>query len=421
MRILFLSDNFPPEVNAPASRTYEHCREWVRAGHQVTVITGFPNFPQGRLYAGYRHRPWMRETIDGIDVVRVWTFIAKNRGVVRRTIDFLSFMTTSAVAGSLIAQPDVVIATSPQFFTTCAGAFVASVQGRPFVFELRDLWPEEIRELGVIRNTHVLGMLERVELSLYERAQLVVAVTEGFKTRLVERGVDPRKITVVRNGVDLTRFQPRMRDGELLRELDLENRFLLGYLGTHGQCQGLSHVLDAAALCASDPRLQHCFFLFVGDGAEKASLQQSARERGLRNVLFLDAVPKNEVVRYWSILDVALIPVREGALFRRVIPSKLFECMGMGVPVILGVEGESADIVETEGVGICVPPGDAAAMFNAIVKLVSNPEFLLRMRTNSTSAAIRYSRDSCASSMLNAVTSVVHATRIPSEHGTNCA
>ena len=189
MRILFLTDNFPPEVNAPASRTFEHCRAWVRAGHEVTVVTGFPNFPQGRIYDGYRNRLFQREQIEGINVLRVWTYIAANKGTIRRTLDFLSYMVTGAVAASLVRRPDVVVATSPQLFTACAGALASMVHRRPFVFELRDLWPEEIQELGVLRSRLLLAPLERLEMSLYRRASLIVAVTEGFRERLVERGI----------------------------------------------------------------------------------------------------------------------------------------------------------------------------------------------------------------------------------------
>jgi glycosyltransferase involved in cell wall biosynthesis len=418
MRILFLTDNFPPEVNAPASRTFEHCRAWVDAGHDVTVVTGFPNFPQGRVYQGYRNRCWQRERMCGVEVIRVWTYMTANRGIVRRTIDFLSFMATGAVAASCLRRPDVVVATSPQFFTACAGALVSAVHRRPFVFELRDLWPEEIQELGVLRSRLLLGALERIEMGLYHRASLVVAVTEGFRDRLIERGIDAGKIAVVRNGVDLSRFEPRAPDPALIRSLGQEGRFIIGYLGTHGQCQALEHVIEAAAICSGEPELQRCHFLLVGDGAEKHALETQASRLGLTNVTFLPPVSKDEVPRYWAILDLALIHVRRGPLFRRVIPSKLFECFGMGVPVVLAVEGESARIVNDVGAGVCVTPCDAHALVAAIRRLVDDPSLLNSMRRRAREAAPAFARDECAARMLSLLEGLGRSGRL---HGSGAA
>lgn len=400
MRILFLTDNFPPEVNAPASRTFEHCRAWVRAGHDVTVVTGFPNFPQGRVYDGYRNRLFQREQIEGINVLRVWTYIAANKGTFRRTLDFLSYMVTGAIAASLVRRPDIVVATSPQLFTACAGAFASMVHRRPFVFELRDLWPEEIQELGVLRSRLLLAPLERLEMSLYRRASLIVAVTEGFRERLIERGIAATKIEVVRNGVDLSRFKPQPPDAVLLRQLGLEDRFVVGYIGTHGQCQALEHVIEAAARCARDPELKQCHFLFVGDGAEKPALEAMAIRLGLKNVTFLAPVMKHDVTRYWSILNVALIHVRRGPLFRRVIPSKLFECFGMGIPVVLAVEGESAQIVSDAGAGLCIAPCDAEAITNAVRRIAADARLADSMRIGASQAAPAFAREACAMRML---------------------
>ncbi|MCA9206239.1 MAG: glycosyltransferase family 4 protein, partial [Planctomycetales bacterium] len=232
MHILFLTDNFPPEVNAPASRTFEHCREWVRVGHRVTVITGAPNFPKGKVFTGYRNRLWQRETMEGIQVVRVWTYITANEGFAKRTLDYLSFMVTGFLAGLIQRRPDVIVGTSPQFFTNCAAWMLSVFRWRPFVFELRDLWPESIKTVGAMKDSALLRLLERLELFLYRRAAVVVAVTESFRHNLVSRGVDPNKIAVVLNGVDLSRFHPLARDLELAERFGLAGKFVLGYIGT---------------------------------------------------------------------------------------------------------------------------------------------------------------------------------------------
>jgi glycosyltransferase involved in cell wall biosynthesis len=209
MHILFLTDNFPPEVNAPASRTFEHCREWVKAGHRVTVITGAPNFPKGKVFPGYRNRLWQSEEMDGIRVVRVWTYVTANEGFTRRILDYLSFMVSAVFGAIFVGKVDLVIGTSPQFFTAVGAWIVSVMKWRPFVFELRDLWPESIKVVGAMKDSWALHMMERLELFLYRRAFRIISVTHAFKRNLVERGIDPHKIRVVTNGVDTTRFAMR--------------------------------------------------------------------------------------------------------------------------------------------------------------------------------------------------------------------
>ena len=298
MHILFLTDNFPPEVNAPASRTFEHCREWVKAGHRVTVITCAPNFPTGKVYPGYRNALWQREIIDGIHVVRVWSYITANEGTFKRTLDYVSFMFSAILAAPFVRRVDIVVATSPQFFTACAGYAITRLPRKPFVFELRDLWPESIRAVGALRNERILQALEALELFLYRKADAVVSVTQAFRRILIARGIDGRKIFVVTNGVDLSRFAPRAKDAELMARHRLAGKFVAGYIGTHGMAHALETVLDAAALTAQANGLEICL-LFLGDGASKKSLETRAQAMKLDNVLFFDTVSKDDVVRYW--------------------------------------------------------------------------------------------------------------------------
>lgn len=351
MHILFLSDNFPPEVNAPASRTFEHCRVWLREGHRVTVITCAPNFPAGRVFPGYRNRLWQREIIDGIEVIRVWSYIAANEGFVRRTLDYLSFMLAAFIAALFVRRVDVIVGTSPQFFTVCAAWAASFAKRRPWVFELRDLWPESIRAVGAMRSARLLAALERLELFLYRRADMIVAVTESFRENLIARGVDGGRIRVITNGVDMTRFRPVAKDPALLAELGLEGRFVAGYIGTMGAAHGLETMLQAAALLRARPGGEEIHFLMLGGGAERRRLEAMRAEMALGNVTFLDFVPKEAVARYWSILDTGIVHLRPDPLFRTVIPSKLFECMGMGIPVLHGVEENPPESWSTTGQG----------------------------------------------------------------------
>ena len=254
MHILFLTDNFPPEVNAPASRTFEHCREWVRAGHKVTVITGVPNFPRGKVYEGYSNRLWQRETMEGIQVIRVWTYITANAGFAKRILDYQSFMVAATLAAPLVHKVDVVVGTSPQFFTVCAAYVISRFKRIPFVFELRDLWPESIRAVGAMQDSPWLKRLERLELFLYRKAARIVSVTQSFRRNLITRGVVPDKIEVVTNGVDSTRFRPQPRDSELAAKLGLQGKFVAGYIGTHGLAHALETLLEAARRLQNHPQ-----------------------------------------------------------------------------------------------------------------------------------------------------------------------
>ena len=311
MHILFLTDNFPPEVNAPASRTFEHCREWVKSGHRVTVITCAPNFPTGKVYAGYRNRIWQSESMEGIQVVRVWSYITANQGFLKRILDYLSFMVSAVAASPFVRGIDLVIGTSPQFFTVCAAYAVSQIKRVPFVFELRDLWPESIKAVGAMKDSLATEWLEKLELHLYCKAERIISATYSFRRVLAARGIDPRKIDVITNGVDTARFGLRPKDAELTKAIGLEGKFVAGYIGTHGMAHGLETLLRAAAYLRRQPGGEVFLFLFIGDGARKLELMEAAKDMELDNVVFLDSVPKQDVVKYWSLLDVSIIHLKK--------------------------------------------------------------------------------------------------------------
>ena len=407
MHILFLADNFPPEVNAPASRTFEHAREWVRAGHRVSVITCAPNFPKGKVFEGYRNRLVQRETMAGIEVLRVWSYITANEGMARRVLDYMSFMLMATLASLFVRRVDVVVGTSPQFFTACAAHAVGTLKRVPWVFELRDIWPESIKAVGAMGESWVIRLLERIEMFLYRHATRVVTVTHTFKDILIRRGIDGGKIDVITNGVDLSHFALQPKDTTLEAELHLQGCFVAGYIGTHGLAHGLDTLLAAAQTLQETPGAQDIRILFLGDGAKKSELVARARELGLNNVLFLDSVPKAQVARFWSLLDVSIIHLRKTELFGSVIPSKLFECMGMGIPVLHGVAGESADIVRREGVGIPFDPEDVDQLVEGLLLLQRDPELRARYRDAALRAAGSYDRVALASRMLDLVRATV--------------
>lgn len=389
MNILFVSDNFSPERNASATRVYERACYWVKDGHRVTVITCAPNFPDGKVFPGFRNRGAVEER-DGIRVVRVRTFISPNTGFFLRTADFVSFMLAAVVAGLREEKPDLVAATSPQFFAAVGGWVLSRLRHVPFVFELGDLWPASIEAVGAARNRMLLRSLEQLELFLYRSSAAVVVLTRRFREDLVRRGIPPGKVFVVRNGVDLPRYAPRERDVSLARELGLESRFVVGYLGTHGMAHGLANVLDAAEKVRDEAGMR---FLFVGAGAERAALMAEAVRRGLDNVVFVPARPKEDMPRYWSLCDVALVHLKADPVFEAVIPSKIFEAMGMGVPILLvAPSGEAREIVEEAGAGIWIPAGAPEALAAAVRSLRVDEPLRRRLAAASLAAASRHSR-----------------------------
>lgn len=390
VHILFLTENFPPEVNASASRVYERAVYWVAAGHDVTVVTCFPNFPQGKLYPGWRQRLWQIDSVDGIRVVRLPTYVARNEGFVRRTADFVSFMFSAVLSTPFLPRPDVVVATSPQFFAAVAGWLVAGLKRRPFIFELGDIWPASIRAVGTMKASVLLDWLERLELFLYRRSAAVIALTPAFKADLVRRKIDARKIAVVVNGVDLPRYSPRDKDPEVVEKCGLTDAFTVGYIGTHGLAHCLENVVEAAASVTPSERIR---FLLVGDGAAKPALVAACAARAIEAVVFVDPQPKARVPSFWSVCDVALVHLKNNPVFSEVIPSKIFEAMAMGLPILLAApEGEASSIVRRERAGLVIPAGDPGELIAAIRTLREKPELRAEFARNSLAAAPRYSR-----------------------------
>lgn len=373
MKILFLTDNFPPEFNAPASRTYAHCKEWVEQGAEVTVITGVPNFPKGKVFDGYKNRWKQEETINSIRVIRVWTYIAANEGFVKRILDYNSFMVSAILAG-LFVKTDLIVATSPQFFTAIAGRWLSLLKRKKWIMEVRDIWPESIKAVGAMKGNFIIRYFEYLERRMYRTASKIVTVTDSFKKQLVEKhDIPPNKIGVFKNGIDESLFQPVPKNLEFLTRHGLEAKFVIGYIGTHGMAHKLDFILNAAKRI-EEPGIH---FLFLGSGAEKENLSKLKEELKLQNVTMLDSVPKEEVAKYISVLDVGLVNLKKSKTFKSVIPSKIFELAAMHKPILLGVEGESKTLVDSYGIGECYEPENEKDFINKIkmLKAEKNKEY----------------------------------------------
>ncbi len=371
MNVLFLSHYFPPEGNAPAARVYELCRRWAAAGHSVRVVTGVPNVPNGIVYEGYRNRLVQHETMEGIEITRVWTYVAPNRGTARRILNYLSYAVSACIAGLGGPRPDVIVATSPQFFCGWAGVVLSRWRRRAFVLEVRDIWPESIVSVGAMRKGPVTRLLERMERAMYAAARRIVTVGDGYREALIARGVPAEKITVITHGVDREFFHPREPDGALRASLGLGRSFVCSYVGTIGMACGLEVVLSAAELLRTKGR-DDIRFLLVGDGATRSDLEAKARDTGLGNVLFAGLQPRRAVPAFLSITDASLVHLADRELFQTVFPSKLLESLAMARPVILGVRGYAARLLREANAGICIEPGNAGDLAAAVERLADD-------------------------------------------------
>lgn len=397
MKILFLTDNFPPEVNAPATRTYEHCKGWVEQGVNVTVITCNPNFPQGKVYDGYKNKLFQRDEIDGVKIIRVWSYIAANQGFLKRVVDFVSFAVMAFIVG-LFQKTDIIIATSPQFFTAVAGRWLSFFKRKPWVMEVRDLWPESIKSVGAMSGDSLIyKALERVEISLYRSANKIVVVTDTFKNIITGKGIDSCKTEVVKNGVLLDKFSPIIKNEKLIKKLELENKFVVGYIGTHGMAHALDFVLKSASKI-TNPNIH---ILLIGDGAKKTELIELHKKLNLQNVTMLPFQPKNEIKNYISILDVALVNLKKSDTFLSVIPSKIFENASMLKPILLGVAGESKDILEKYDAGLCFEPENESDFLEKLDSLANNQNLYTQKQNGCKTLAKDFNRLTLANELLS--------------------
>jgi glycosyltransferase involved in cell wall biosynthesis len=394
-------------MGAPSARTFEHARHWVASGHDVTVITGFPNHPTGIMRPEYRGYFVKRENTEGIDLLRTWVYCAPNKGFFRRILNFLSFSFSSLVLGSLMTgRPDVVVGTSPQFFCAVAAYLLSVVKRAPFIFEVRDIWPQSAVELGALKNPLVIKILEAIELHLYRRAALIVVVAESTGPYLIGRGISSEKIVTVPNGIDPKYHASADIKPEQIREnLGMGDGFIVSYIGTHGMSHALDVVLRAAEKLKEDSKIH---FLFVGEGAEKENLMRLATDLKLNNVTFINEQPREQLPAFYHASDVSIVPLRRLPIFEKVLPSKLFELMGAGCPMICSVEGEAAQLVRSAAAGLCIEPENAKALIEAINRLQSDAVLRKQLGLNGRQfVKTYYLRSKLAEKYINAIESVV--------------
>jgi colanic acid biosynthesis glycosyl transferase WcaI len=376
MKILYVSQYFPPEMGAPAGRAAELSRLWAEDGHEVTVLTGFPNHPTGVVPLEYRRKfrhLVAHDTYHDVNVVRTWLLPFPNRKAYERILNYCSFCVSSATTGVFLHRPEVVIATSPQLLVGLAGWWLARCNGVPFVFEVRDLWPESLAAVGIgNRNSLLHRSLARIAGFLYRSCDRLVVVSPAFKDYLVEHWQVPvEKIFVVENGVETSLFSRLTPNAAIRRSLGAEEKFVASYIGTMGNAHGLETLLEAATLLRE--RAPQVLFLLVGEGAEKARIVSLARSRGLRNVRFVGQQAREKIPAYITASDTCLVLLKKSELFKTVLPTKMLEFMSCARPVILGVDGHARKVMEQANAGIFITPEDPAALADAVVRLAADP------------------------------------------------
>jgi glycosyltransferase involved in cell wall biosynthesis len=362
-------------MGAPSARVAELSCLWAAQGHDVTVLTGFPNHPAGIVPPEYRSklcRLVMRESLNGVNVIRTWLLPFPNRKSHERILNYSSFCLSAASTGSFLSRPDVVIATSPQLLVGLAGWWIAFLKRVPFIFEVRDLWPESLAAVGAGQEKSGLyRALARIAGFLYRHAHHIVVVAPAFKNYLVEHWAVPsEKISTIPNGVDTELFASLTAKQSLRAELGADGKFVVCYIGTIGMAHGLDTLIETAA------KLQHSapevLFLLVGEGADKQRILSRVNALGLKNIRIIDQQPREKIPDYICLSDACLVLLKKAEIFKTVIPTKMLEFMSCARPVILGVEGQAREILEQANAGLCVTPGDPHELSRAILQLAAD-------------------------------------------------
>lgn len=368
MRILLLTHYYPPEVNAPAQRAAHHANEWVKAGHQVTVVTAAPSHPYGIVYDGYKNK-YFESVVDGVRVVRMRTYLGANSGFAKRTINYLSYFSSTLFNIRKFREHDIVISSSPQFFCGLSGIIVKKFHKIPWILEIRDIWPDSILAVGAANVGFTTKMVSLLARWAYKASDAVVSVSPGFNEHFDTYGVDKNKLHTIPNGIYPDSLQRNNID-LIPREMkQFDGRFIAAFIGTLGMAHGLTTILTAAKLLKKNKNIG---ILLVGSGADYESLVKTKSDLQLDNVVILGQQSRERVAEIWNSVSASIVHLKKNDTFKTVIPTKLLEGMAMKRPVILGVEGTAKSILESANAGISIEPENAEELAKAVTTLASD-------------------------------------------------
>jgi len=408
MRILYLSQYFPPEAGATQTRAYEMASNWSRMGHSVTMLTEFPNHPSGVIPPQYNGRLFERELWQGMEIMRVWVKASPIKNFRNRMLFYLSYMVNAIISGLLLAKGkyDFIYATSPPLFVGAAALVISYLRRIPLVFEIRDLWPESAIALGELTNPGAIAMSAWLEERCYQRAVQLVVVTQGIRTKLITRGISPEKMIIIPNGANTDMFRFLISERQHLRqELNLEQKFVAIYAGIHGLAQGLETILEAARLLQSSSEIH---FLMIGDGPKKEELLSKAGQYNLSNLTLLPEKARELMPSYLSAADIALIPLRKMEIFKGALPSKIFDAWACERPVLISIAGEAREVVESVHGGIFISPESPEEMANALLELKNRLDELNTMGKNGREYTVQtHSRKALAEKLITHLEKVV--------------
>jgi glycosyltransferase involved in cell wall biosynthesis len=361
MRILFITQWYRPE---PLTYQSDLAETLQAQGHEVCVLTGFPNWPTGKVMSGYRIKTWQREVLGGVQVIRVPLFPDHSNSTRRRVMNFSSFaLSCACIAPWLMPRCDLVHCNFPPVTLGPPTWMLSRLMRAPMTFEVQDLWPETMAATGMVTNPRILKWVDRLAMWGYHRSAAIRVISPGFRDHLVAKGVPPDKIHVIPNWVDIERYKPRPADPRLAQELGLADRVNIMYAGTMGRAQGLDTLLEAAALLRDLSQVQ---FVLIGDGTELKNLKTFAAEQQLNNVKFLPRVSPEQIANYYPLAELMFVATRDDPLFRITIPHKIYAYMANGKPILGALAGNPAEVIQTSGAGVICPPGRPQALADAI-------------------------------------------------------
>lgn len=408
MRILYLSQYFPPETGATQARAYEMAYNWVRLGHSVAMLTEIPNHPSGIIHHEYKGKLFEKSKLDGIEVLRVWVKASPHKTFLNRMLFYLSYMVNAFLAGIFFTSGkfDLIYATSPPLFVGGAALVISHIKQIPMIFEVRDLWPESAVALGELTNRRAISIATKLENMCYEHAIQIIVMTEGNFHRLQSRGVPTRKLYVLPNGANVNLFSYNLHEREKYRKnLGLEGKFVAIYAGIHGLAQGLDMIIEVARLLKDHTDIH---IVMIGEGPTKSEIVNLAQSYELSNITFLHEIPREEVPGYLSMADIALVPLKKAEIFKVALPSKIFDAWACARPILISIDGEARDLVEKINGGKYVIPGEPSKWADAILEVKMKPLDFELMGENGLHYTQQFhSRQALAEKLINHIEKVL--------------